>query len=33
MNIDFPDYKPPFLANAQAKFERLNPLESNAKSH
>lgn len=23
MNIDFPDYKPPFLANAQTKLERL----------
>jgi hypothetical protein len=28
MNIDFPDYKPPLLANAQAKLERLNAVAS-----
>ncbi len=32
MNIDFPDYKPPLLANAQAKLERLNAVDSIAKT-
>jgi hypothetical protein len=31
-NIDFPDYKPPLLANAQAKLERLTAVNSNAKT-
>lgn len=32
MNIDFPDYKPPLLTNAQAKLERLIAAESVAKT-
>jgi hypothetical protein len=32
MNIDFPDYKPPLLANAQAKLQRLNAVGLNSKT-
>ncbi|CAF0922324.1 unnamed protein product [Rotaria sp. Silwood1] len=32
MNIDFPDYKPPLLANAQVKLERLEVLDRRLKT-
>lgn len=32
MNIDFPNYLPPILANAQAKLERLSAVDSAAKT-
>jgi len=32
MSIDFPDYKPALLANAQAKLERLNAVNLTAKT-
>jgi hypothetical protein len=32
MSIDFPDYKPPLLANAQAKLERLDTVGLRSKT-